>query len=84
MTGERLFISEDRKTIAMLILKGTENISCDGSQMKKLIANTTDAAQEKHIPEFSSSRKCRASYDFRTLDSVDLSANKKRRSISSP
>ena len=51
MTGERLFISEDRKTIAMLILKGTENISCDGSPMKKFIANTTDAAQEKHIPE---------------------------------
>ncbi len=51
MKGERLFISEDKKTIAMLILKGTEEIFCDGSQMKKLIANTTDAAQEKHVPE---------------------------------
>ena len=51
MKGERLFISEDKKTIAMLILKGTEEIFCGGSQMKKLVANTTDAAQEKHVPE---------------------------------
>lgn len=51
MKGERLFISEDKKTIAMLILKGTEEIYCGGSQMQKLTANTTDAAQEKHVPE---------------------------------
>ena len=51
MKGERLFISEDKKTIAMLILKGTEEIYCSGSQMKKLVANTTDAAQEKHVPD---------------------------------
>ena len=51
MKGERLFISDDKKTIAMLILKGTEEIFCDGSKMQKLIANTTDAAQEKHVPE---------------------------------
>ena len=51
MKGERLFISEDKKTIAMLILKGTEEIICGGSPMKKLVANTTDAAQEKHVPD---------------------------------
>ena len=51
MKGERLFISDDKKTIAMLILKGTEEIFCDGSKMQKLVANTTDAAQEKHVPE---------------------------------
>ncbi len=50
MKGERLFISQDKQTIAMLIFKGTENISADGAKMQKLIANTTDAAQEKHIP----------------------------------
>lgn len=50
MAGGRLFISEDKKTIAMLILKGTEEIICGGSQMQKLVANTTDAAQEKHVP----------------------------------
>ena len=51
MQGKRLFISEDKKTIAMLILKGTDEIYCGGSQMKNLVANTTDAAQEKHVPE---------------------------------
>ena len=51
MKGERLFISEDKKTIAMLILKGTEEIYCGGSQMQKLVANTTDTVQEKHVPE---------------------------------
>lgn len=50
MQGGRLFISEDKKTIAMLILKGTDEIFCGGSQMKNLVANTTDAAQEKHVP----------------------------------
>ena len=50
MNGGRLFISEDKKTIAMLILKDTDEIYCGGSQMQKLIANTTDAAQEKHVP----------------------------------
>lgn len=51
MQGGRLFISEDKKTIAMLILKGTEKISADDKPMKKLQANVTDAAQEKHVPE---------------------------------
>ena len=51
MQGERLFISEDKKTMAMLILKGTEEIFADGTKMSPLIANTTDAAQEKHVPE---------------------------------
>ena len=51
MQGGRLYISEDKKTIAMLILKGSEDIICGGSQMKQLIANTTDAAVEKHVPQ---------------------------------
>ena len=51
MNGGRLFISEDKKTIAMLILKGTEEIYCGGSQMKNLVANTVDAAKEKHVPD---------------------------------
>ena len=50
MPGGRLFISEDKQTLAMLINKGSENISCDGKPMKQLTANTTDAAQEKHVP----------------------------------
>ena len=50
MTGGRLLISDDRQTLVMLINKGTDNISCDGKPMEQLIANTTDAAQEKHVP----------------------------------
>ncbi len=50
MDGGRIFISEDKKTMAMLILKGTDEIFCNGAPMKQLTANTTDAAQEKHVP----------------------------------
>ncbi|MBQ7454391.1 MAG: desulfoferrodoxin [Selenomonadaceae bacterium] len=46
----RLLISDDRKSIIMLIGgKGTD-IFCDGKPMTFLTANTTDAAQEKHVP----------------------------------
>ncbi len=51
MKGGRLFISEDKKTVAMLIAKGTDEIFCGGEKMKNLVANSTDAAQEKHVPE---------------------------------
>ena len=50
MSGGRIFLSEDKKTMAMLILKGTDEIFCNGAPMKQLTANTTDAAQEKHGP----------------------------------
>lgn len=47
----RLLISEDRKSVIMVIGgKGTD-ISCDGKPMNFLTANTTDAAQEKHVPQ---------------------------------
>lgn len=47
----RILISDDRKSIIMLIGgKGTD-ISCDGKPMSFLTANTTDAAQEKHVPQ---------------------------------
>lgn len=46
----RLLISDDRKSIIMLIGgKGTD-IFCDGKPMTFLTANTTDAAHEKHVP----------------------------------
>ena len=47
----RLLISEDKQSIIMLIGgKGTD-ISCGGKPMSFLQANTTDAAQEKHVPQ---------------------------------
>lgn len=50
MAGGRLFISEDKQTLVMLINKGVEELSCGGKPMQQLTANTTDAAQEKHVP----------------------------------
>ena len=46
----RLLISDDRKAIIMLITGGGQEISCGGKPMNFLTANTTDAAQEKHVP----------------------------------
>ena len=50
MSGGRLFISEDKQTLIMLINKGNDELFCGGNPMKQLTANTTDAAQEKHVP----------------------------------
>ena len=47
----RLLISDDRKAIIMLITGGGQDISCGGKPMNFLTANTTDAAQEKHVPQ---------------------------------
>lgn len=47
----RLLISEDKKSIIMLISGGGQDISCGGKPMNFLKANTTDAAQEKHVPQ---------------------------------
>ena len=49
MSNGRIFIGED-KTLVMLINRNAAEISCNGAPMKVLTANTTDAAQEKHVP----------------------------------
>ena len=36
--------------IATFIGRGCESISCCGEQMQELVAGTTEAAKEKHIP----------------------------------
>jgi superoxide reductase len=51
MSSGRIFIAED-KTLAMLINRNAAELSCNGAPMKVLTANTTDAAQEKHVPVF--------------------------------
>jgi len=47
----RLLISDDKKSVIMLISGGGADISCDGKPMNFLKANTTDAVQEKHVPQ---------------------------------
>ena len=49
MSNGRIFIGED-KTLVMLINRNAAELSCNGAPMKVLTANTTDAAQEKHVP----------------------------------
>ena len=49
MSNGRILIGED-KTLVMLLNKGGAEISCNGKPMQTLTANTTDAAQEKHVP----------------------------------
>ena len=49
MSNGRILIGED-KTLIMLLNKTGGEISCNGAPMKVLSANTTDAAQEKHVP----------------------------------
>ena len=47
----RLLISDDKKSVIMLIGGNGADISCGGKPMQFLKANTTDAAQEKHVPQ---------------------------------
>ena len=48
MTGSRIFICRVCGNIVMLVHKGGGPLSCCGQPMEELVANTTDAAQEKH------------------------------------
>lgn len=47
----RILISEDRKSLVMMIGGNGADILCGGKPMTFLKANTTDAAQEKHVPQ---------------------------------
>ncbi len=49
MSNGRILIGED-KTLVMLLNNGGGELSCNGKPMHSLSANTTDAAQEKHVP----------------------------------
>ena len=48
--GFSVYKCSDCGTIVMLIKKGGCTPSCCGHAMAELKANTTDAAQEKHVP----------------------------------
>ena len=41
---------EKCKNMILPVETGTETLSCCGQPMKKLIANSTDASEEKHVP----------------------------------
>ena len=50
MTAAEFYRCEKCGNTVALIKSGGGTLSCCGEQMKKLIANSTEAAQEKHIP----------------------------------
>ena len=50
MTKGKFFICKKCGTLVGLVEKGSCTPSCCGEPMEELIANTTDAAQEKHVP----------------------------------
>lgn len=47
----RILISDDHKSLVMLIGGSGADITCDGKPMTFLKANTVDASQEKHVPQ---------------------------------
>lgn len=50
MSNIEFYRCESCGNIVALIKKGGGTLVCCGEPMKKLVANSTDAAQEKHVP----------------------------------
>lgn len=50
MTERKFFICKHCGNMVGLIIDGKAPMTCCGEHMKELVANTTDAAQEKHVP----------------------------------
>ena len=50
MSAAKLFISRKTGDLIMPIRRTNAVLACDGEPMEELTANTTDAAQEKHVP----------------------------------
>ena len=48
----KIFICEKCGNMVELLQKGTCPVKCCGEPLKELIPNTTDAANEKHVPVF--------------------------------
>ena len=53
MFKNKILISDDNKDIIEVLASNVCEISCNDKPMKELVANSTDAAQEKHVPQVS-------------------------------
>lgn len=51
MLKNKILISADNQDIVEVLATNGCEISCDNKPMKELVANSTNAAQEKHIPQ---------------------------------
>ena len=50
MFKNKFLISDDNQDIVEVLASNGCEISCDNKPMKELVANSTNAAEEKHIP----------------------------------
>ena len=50
MFKNRFLISEDNQDIVEVLASNVCEITCDNKPMKELVPNSTNAAQEKHVP----------------------------------
>ena len=53
MFKNKILISDDNKDIIEVLASNGCEISCNDKPMEELVANSTDAAQEKHVPQVS-------------------------------
>ena len=53
MFKSRFLISEDNQDIVEVLASNGCEITCDNKPMKELVPNSTNAAQEKHVPQVS-------------------------------
>lgn len=53
MSKLNLLVCDEDKTIVEVLSENKETISCDGKPMHELVPNSTNAAQEKHVPQVS-------------------------------
>lgn len=51
MSHGKFLICDDDKNVVEVLSASGETISCGGKVMRELSPNSTDAAQEKHIPQ---------------------------------
>ena len=51
MLKNKILISDDNQDIVEVLATNGCEISCDNKPMKELVANSTNAAQEKHVPQ---------------------------------
>ena len=53
MFKNKFLISEDNQDIVEVLASNGCEITCDNKPMKELVPNSTNAAQEKHVPQVS-------------------------------
>lgn len=50
MSESKFYYCNEHKTMALLLSEEAAQLLCEGVAMKKLTANTSDGAAEKHVP----------------------------------